>query len=222
MLCPGCRRDMDHVTVDGVLGVPVGVEVCRVCRAFWFVPFETVHLTAASTLKLFSLIADGASTPQQAFPTENYCPVCGMKLLLTHDRQRNTPFQYWRCDHEHGRFTPFVDFLREKDFIHPLSPAQIADLKQNIQEIHCTNCGAPIDLTHDSVCSHCGAPISMLDMNKMAELAKQSGKPAAAASVPQLTPATLIPEYRPPEFGSFNLVDLGLQTVADWLHSLIE
>lgn len=221
MLCPGCRIAMEHLTVEGVLGIPVEIDLCRKCRAFWFQPFETVHLTAASTVKLFSLIADQSAAAASPFPTTSYCPKCDALLLLTHDRQRNTPFQYWRCDRGDGRFTPFVDFLREKDFIHPLSPAEIAELRQNIQEIHCANCGGAIDLAHDSMCAHCGAPIAMLDMNKMAELAKQSGKPAAAASAQRFSP-TLIPEYRMPPSSNFSLVDLGLQVVADWLRDLIE
>src|SRR5437764_641337 len=105
-----------------------------------------------------------------AFPTSLHCPTCGVQLRLTHDRQRNTAFTYWRCDAGHGRFTPFVDFLREKDFIKPLSPQQLAELRRSVQTIHCANCGAPIDLTRDSTCGHCGAALSMLDLKKVAAL----------------------------------------------------
>jgi hypothetical protein len=213
---------MERLTVEGVLGRPVDVDVCRTCRAFWFEPFETVHLTAASTIQLFKIISEQPTAT--SFPTRSYCPKCDAPLLLTHDRQRNTAFTYWRCDHGHGRFTPFVDFLREKDFIHPLTPLEMAELRQKVQEIHCSNCGAPIDLAHDSTCSHCGSPIAMIDMNKVADLAHQSGKPAAAARVPP--PATmLIPaDYVSAGSTTFGgtLIDIGLDVISDWLMNLIE
>jgi len=193
---------MERLTLDAVLGAKVDVDVCTQCRAFWFEPFETLHLTPASTLRLFSLIASAG--PAGAFPTTSHCPTCGAALLLTHDRQRNTPFTYWRCDAGHGRFTPFVDFLREKDFIKPLSPQQIAELRKNVQTIHCANCGAPIDLTHDSVCAHCGAALSMLDMKKMAEMVNRP-----------MPPVLVLPPIR--EHAPESLIDLGLRAVAKWL-----
>src|ERR1043165_3260464 len=58
MLCPGCKTEMERLTVDAVLGAKLDVDVCTQCRAFCFEPFETIHLTPASTLRLFSLIAN--------------------------------------------------------------------------------------------------------------------------------------------------------------------
>src|SRR5260370_21391751 len=101
MLCPGCRTNMERMTVEGVLGRPVDVEICRRCRAFWFEPFETVHLTASSTVRLFTIISQQATGADATFPTVSYCPHCGAKLLLTHDPQRNTALQYWRGAHGH-------------------------------------------------------------------------------------------------------------------------
>ena len=60
--------------------------------------------------------------------------------------QRSTRFEYFRCPHDHGRLTTFFDFLKEKDFVRPLTPPQIAELRKNIQVVNCSNCGAPIDL----------------------------------------------------------------------------
>jgi uncharacterized protein with PIN domain len=203
MLCPGCKTEMERLTVDAVLGAKLDVDVCTQCRAFWFEPFETIHLTPASTLRLFSLIANAAGNAG-AFPASSHCPKCGAALRLTHDRQRNTPFTYWRCDNGHGRFTPFVDFLREKDFIKPLSPQQLNELRQTVQTIHCANCGAPIDLAHDSACAHCGAALSMLDMKKMAEVVSRP-----------MPPTLVLPPIR--EHAPETLIDLGLRAVAKWL-----
>ena len=44
----------------------------------------------------------------------------------------------------------FVNFLLEKDFVHPLSPEQLEELRQrHIQVISCSTCGAPVDLSAD-------------------------------------------------------------------------
>ena len=96
--------------------------------------------------------------------------------------QRRTRFQYWRCDNGHGRLITFMDFLREKDFVRPLTPQQLEELRQNIQTINCSNCGAAIDLVEDSVCAHCGAAVSMLDLQQMA---RTVGQLQASASGPQ-------------------------------------
>ena len=213
------------MTVDGVMGTSVDVHYCLQCRGFWFEPFQTLHLTRNSVLKLFAVITDpstGAATP---FPNVCYCPKCNGQLHLTHDRQRATAFQYWRCELEHGRFTSFVDFLREKDFIRPLSPQQITELRQNIQVINCSNCGAPIDLAKNSICEHCGSPLSMLDTKAMIEMAKGSVQPAApeAAHEPGQMAALLasraLINRGAGTSSSPSLVDLGLLMVARWLRS---
>ena len=61
--------------------------------------------------------------------------------------QRATRFSYLHCPNDHGRLTTFFDFLREKDFIRPLTAEQLQELRQNVQTVNCSNCGAPIDVT---------------------------------------------------------------------------
>jgi hypothetical protein len=227
MKCPGCGTAMREVTEDAVLGTTVDIALCSRCRAFWFEPFETIHLTPASTLKLFRFISEQTSSAgSSAFPTLSVCPVCGTRLLLTHDRQRNTPFEYWRCDRGHGRFTPYVEFLKEKDFIRPLSPQQMKELRENVQMVNCSNCGGAIDLTKGSVCPHCGSPISMLDIGKMVDVAKQvqTGQTTAAPpahlaqnQVAELLASSAISAQKRAETPPMSLVDLGLQSVSDWL-----
>ena len=82
-------------------------------------------------------------------------------------------FSYFRCPNNHGRLTTFFDFLKEKDFIRPLTPSQIAELRKNVQIINCSNCGGPIDLAKGSACAHCASPLSMLDMNQAERLVAQ-------------------------------------------------
>ena len=204
---------MQRLTLDATLGKTLDVDVCTQCRAFWFEPFETIHLTPASTLMLFSLIAKDAGA-SGAFPTVSHCPQCGQELRLTHDRQRNTPFTYYRCDAGHGRFTPFVDFLREKDFIKPLSPQQINELRQSVQTIHCGNCGAPIDLTRDSLCSHCGAALSMLDLSKVTRLPEAAATPTPTRPATRLNDADIGALFEFEDRSEMSLIDLGLRAVA--------
>src|SRR3954470_18917365 len=92
---------------------------------------------------------------------------------MTTDMQRETRFNYWRCPQEHGRFIRFFDFLREKNFIRSLSAREVTDLRQTMQNVNCSNCGAPIDLVGTSVCTHCGSAISMLDMKQGQQLLDQ-------------------------------------------------
>ena len=87
-----------------------------------------------------------------------------------HDMQRSARFEYRGCPDNHGRLITFFNFLREKNFIKPLSPAQMADLRANVQTVNCSNCGAPVDLARGINCSHCSSPLSMLDLNQAEDL----------------------------------------------------
>jgi len=179
MHCPGCATEMTEVALEGRLGATLEIDLCSACRTIWFDHFEELHLTPGATLKVFGVISEPAGRPTSPFPTALHCPRCHARLLLTHDLQRSTPFQYWRCDSGHGRLITFVDFLREKDFVRPLSPQQLEELRQSIQTINCSHCGAAINLVKDSVCAHCGSAVSMLDLQQMV---RTVGQLQAAAS----------------------------------------
>ena len=151
-------------------GGPVGINVCRPCQVFWFDTYESLQLSPGAILTLFKIIGEEAARGRPIAREAARCPRCPSRLLLTHDLQRNTHFQYWRCPNGHGRLVPFYDFLREKDFIKPLSPLQVAELRASIQSVDCSNCGAPIDLATSSQCAHCGTPLSMLDWHQAGRL----------------------------------------------------
>ncbi len=91
------------------------------------------------------------------------CPRCATRLALTQDLQRATHFSYYRCPFGHGRLSPFMQFLREKNFIRPVSGAELASLKAKVCMIQCSNCGAPVDLKNEIACAYCHTPISILD-----------------------------------------------------------
>lgn len=169
--------------VAGQLGRSVTVDLCGPCQAIWFDPRESLQLTPGATLMLFRLIGEHVARPQALTADTAKCPRCQARLRRTQDMQRATRFEYLRCPHNHGRLTTFFDFLKEKDFIRPLTGSQIAELRQNIQLVNCSNCGAPIDLARRSDCGHCGSPLSMLDMQQAEALvtrlreADRAGKP---------------------------------------------
>ena len=157
---------MSEQALDGQLGTHVKIDLCLSCQAFWFDGYESLKLTPASVLKLFQLIGDQPASKPVALSDRSACPRCQMRLVPTHDLQRNTKFEYLRCPARHGRLTSFYNFLREKDFIRPLSAGQIEELRRNVHNINCANCGASIDLAAGTACSHCGSPLSMLDMKQ--------------------------------------------------------
>lgn len=160
-------------TVQGQLGRAVTIDLCASCQAIWFDPRESLQLTPGATLMLFRVIGEHVAKPQVLESGTAKCPRCKTRLRRTQDMQRATRFAYYRCPNDHGRLTTFFDFLKEKDFVRPLTLAQIAKLRESIQVVNCSNCGAPIDLAKTSDCGHCGSPLSMLDMNQAETLVGQ-------------------------------------------------
>ncbi|MGE3512673.1 MAG: zf-TFIIB domain-containing protein [Vicinamibacterales bacterium] len=173
MLCPSCQTDMMACTLSGHSGRDVQIDICTACQLFWFDRHESLQLSPAGTLQLFRTIGEHVPARRQPLATVTKCPRCGSRLVPTRDRQRNVPFQYRRCPHDHGRLTPFFDFLREKHFIRPIDPAQLAELRRAVQSVNCSNCGAPINLAHQSACAHCGSPLTMLDVKAAGDLIDQ-------------------------------------------------
>jgi hypothetical protein len=234
--CPGCATEMTDLTLDARLGGQLTFDVCATCQAFWFDQFESLKLSPGSTLKLMKFIGENASLVKPPLPDILRCPRCTTRLVLAHDMQRNMRFSYWRCDNEDGKFIGFFEFLKEKNFIHPLSPQEIEQLRQNIQIVNCSNCGAPIDLEHDSACTFCHSPISMLDMKQPQQLLEElkqaaEPRPLDPALPLKLSMAKLEAEtsLHPFEGGqewwsdarSSGLVQAGLNAVAGWLDKLV-
>jgi hypothetical protein len=226
--CPGCAAATHTLALESRIGRTITVDACTNCGVLWFDDLESPQLSPGSILTLFQLIGDGAATPRPARPTVLRCPRCDRHLLLTHDRQRQTPFDYWRCDAEHGRLITFYNFLREKDFIRPLTLAQLAELRDNLQTVRCSSCGAPIDVTKTSACTHCGTPLSLLDMHQAARLLEDLKQAAAPKPIDPSLPFDLMRAARESEAnstfggnedwwkeaGSTGLVEAGLGALA--------
>jgi hypothetical protein len=175
---------MEEQTFDAHLGRAVGIDICFSCHVFWFDARESISLTPGATLALFRLMGDRIAEAPVTHRDTARCPRCRTPLRRTSDMQRATRFEYWRCPHDHGRLTTFFDFLREKDFIRPLTPQQVAELRQYVQTVNCSNCGAAVNVTTGAACAHCGSPLSMLDLQQAERLIAQLQKAEARAPTP--------------------------------------
>jgi hypothetical protein len=211
---------METMTLAANVTAPLDIDVCADCQAFWFDKYESLKLAPASTLTLMKFIGEHTARAKELNSEQLRCPRCTALLKATTDMQRETKFNYWRCPQEHGRFIRFFDFLREKNFIRSLSGREVNELRQTMQTINCSNCGAPIDLAGSSACSHCGSPISMLDMKQGQQLLAQLKN--AADGVRPVEPATLLefaeshPDWQN-EVHASGLVQAGLSALARWL-----
>ena len=172
IVCPGCSLPMSELSLDAHYGRTVSLDLCHGCGAFWFDVNESLALTPGAILKLFAVIAERHQErrPPAGSPR---CPRCRRTLALTSDMQRNVHFTYWRCPAEHGRFITFAEFLREKNFVRPLSGPELDQLKASVKMIHCSSCGAAIDLEHTSTCGYCRAPVSVLDAKQLETVVAQ-------------------------------------------------
>jgi len=151
----------------------VTVDLCNACQALWFDALESLHLSPVGTLALFRAIHEARPETRRALPSRVSCPRCDTSLTLTQDLQRTTRFSYYRCRHGHGRFTPFFQFLREKDFVRPVPPDELERLKKLVRIIRCSSCGAPVDLERATACGHCRAPIVVLDPDAVTKAIRQ-------------------------------------------------
>jgi DNA-directed RNA polymerase subunit RPC12/RpoP len=225
---------MAELTLDGHSGTTVTVDLCEVCQAFWFDAYESLQVSPGSTLKLFTRIGELSKATKPSISPVLRCPRCQSHLLPTHDRQRDTPFEYWRCDHGHGRFITAFNFLREKNFIKPLSATELDELRRNVQTVNCSNCGGPVDVTKGSACPHCGSPLSIVDMKQAQMLVAQLRDAATPKPIDPLLPLNLAKARREVEeaFASFDhpndaawwrdasstgLVEAGFAALSKWL-----
>jgi hypothetical protein len=163
LICPGCGRAMRSLALARDPLTPLSLNVCDDCQALWLDATESQQLTPGAVITLFRAIGSSRPTRRDAYPALLPCPRCTTPLSLTQDMQHTTRFTYYRCRYGHGRFTPYVQFLREKNFIRPLDPGELARLRAVVATVRCVSCGAPVPLDRAAVCPYCGAPVMLLD-----------------------------------------------------------
>ena len=191
MTCSNCGKEMTTWALHGRWNTPLTADVCTACQAFWFDQHESLKLSPASTLQLMKFIGEHSSAPKPTLSGVLQCPRCQGRLSLAHDMVRNMHFTYWTCASGHGQFIGFFEFLKEKNFIRALSPQEIHQLKQNVQTVRCSNCGAPIDLQSNSDCPYCHSAISILDMKQQQQMLAQLKEAAEPKAVDPTLPLKL-------------------------------
>ena len=140
----------------------IEIDLCFACRGIWFDHYESTQLAPGAVIELFGMIHAHAAGPRP-LGDRLPCPRCTRALALTHDIQRSTRITYYRCASGDGRFTTFYQFLREKQFVREMTPAEVERLKAQLAQVRCSSCGAPIDLARDAQCRYCHMPLAILD-----------------------------------------------------------
>lgn len=177
---------MDHEALEGVYGPEIEVDLCFACHLLWFDKRESIHLTPRGTMDLFKVLHEHRDDPRHALGGRTVCPRCGVRLSLRRDIGKGGRFSYHACPAGHGRLTPFSEFLKEKQFVRELNPAEQSRLKAEVKRVQCSSCGAPVDVSKGFSCQHCGSALAVLDAEAVEKTLKQlagadaqrSGEPA--------------------------------------------
>ena len=184
MDCPNCKGEMKSQSFDRHLAGDVSVDLCFPCHLIWFDRAESLQLAPAGVLELFKLIHRHERSGRHPLHERFGCPRCGAKLRRTEDVSKGGRFRYFRCAQNHGRLTPFFDFLREKQFVRALTRGELARVRAEVRQVQCSGCGAPIDLGKDTRCPHCAAPLAILD----ADAVEKAVRAWSAAGKSRATP----------------------------------
>jgi hypothetical protein len=139
---------------ESVSGGMVDLDICFSCQGIWFEPQENLKLTPPALVELFRLLHEHRDEPRQALPQSLLCPHCSRSLTQGFDVVRSGRYTTYRCPQRDGRFSTFSSFMIEKGFVRLLTRPEIDDIARRVAVIHCTACGAPVDLRRDQVCPH--------------------------------------------------------------------
>lgn len=161
--CPSCRAVMTRLSLPAKLHGTVELDLCFPCQGIWFDGFESHQIAPGGVIELFKLIHAHREDHRLPLAGALHCPRCEEKLLASGDVVKSGRFTYHRCPQNEGRFTVFGQFMIEKGFVCQLTPLEITSLAARVQVVHCSGCGAPVDIRHDAACTHCRAPIAILD-----------------------------------------------------------
>jgi Zn-finger nucleic acid-binding protein len=158
---------MREATFEGHHGRTVTLDLCAGCNGIWFDGMESHQLTPGATLALFKAMGAAVAEANRPLSPRKGCPRCRVVLVREVDKQRSTTFEAFRCPTGHGRYLTFSAFLRSKNFVRDLTPAEIDELRRHVQSVKCTGCGAAVDVRERSACSFCQAPIAIIDPDQL-------------------------------------------------------
>lgn len=163
MNCPNCTAPMDRFGMEGVYGPEIEVDLCFACHVLWLDKRESLQLSPRGTLDLFKVLHEHRDDPRHSLASRIECPRCSRRLSLSQDIGKAGRFSYYECPARDGRLTPFSEFLKEKQFVRALNPAEQNRLRAEVKSVQCSRCGAPVELTSGFDCGHCGAGLTVLD-----------------------------------------------------------
>lgn len=196
--CPSCLAPMDKLSLSSVNGGEILLDLCFPCQGMWFDPQENLKLAPASVVELFRILHARQNETRQALAPRMACPHCKHALVQGFDVVKSGRYITYRCPQRHGRFSTFSSFMIEKGFVRQLTPAEIDDMARRVAVIHCTSCGAPVDLRKDHACPHCRSAFSLLDPKAvekaLAGYAKAVNDKDGAAKAPDLADALIMLE----------------------------
>lgn len=158
---------MREASFDGHHGRQVALDLCAGCNGIWFDGMESHQLTPGATLALFKQMGEAVAEANRPLGERKQCPRCQALLIGELDKQRTTTFEAFRCPKGHGRYMTFGAFLRAKNFMRDLTPAEMTELRRHVQSVKCTGCGAAVDVRTASACTFCRAPIAMIDPDQL-------------------------------------------------------
>ncbi|GAB4402502.1 MAG: hypothetical protein OHK0048_20420 [Rhodoferax sp.] len=185
---------MQSHQLPGVRGATVEIDVCFECQGLWFDAQENLKLSAEAVVTLFRLMHAHRDAPRLALAPRLACPRCQRELAQGFDVVKSGRYITHRCPQRHGRFSVFASFMIEKGFVRQLSGQEIKDLAQRLQVVHCSNCGAPVDLRQHHACPYCKAAFSLLDPQAVERALHgyaRAAQQASAVDAPSLADALI-------------------------------
>ncbi|MBL8519235.1 MAG: zf-TFIIB domain-containing protein [Betaproteobacteria bacterium] len=189
--CPNCAAPMQRHAFASLEVKPLEIDVCHACHAIWFDAHESARLAADGVVDLFRLIHAQGGAATARIGTKLACARCRSPLELTNDIARQNRFSYHRCPQGHGRFTSFLHFLREKQFVRDLTVGERQKLAAHVRQVKCSSCSGPIDIAQHAACTYCGAAVSVLDkeatqkaLDHYLQERKRQGQPLPVAHHP--------------------------------------
>ena len=195
--CPSCRNTMALHAFASVSGGTVELDMCFACQGIWFEPQENLKLTPAALVELFRLLHDQREAQRLPLSAKLSCPHCTRTLAQGFDVVRSGRYITYRCPNREGRFSTFSSFMIEKGFVRLLTRPEIDDIARRVAVIHCTACGAPVDLRKDHACPHCRSALSLLARKAVEQALQGYAKAATDAQgvkVPDLADALVMLE----------------------------
>lgn len=161
----------------------VEIDFCFGCQGIWFDSLENQRLAPEAIATVFKEIHAHRDAPRQPLSVKLGCASCRSTLVQGFDIVRSGRYITHRCPNRHGRFSSFASFMIEKGFVRQLTRPEIEDIARKVGVIHCSSCGAPVDLKREDACSHCRSALSLLDPQAV-EKAMQTYAHAASTKAP--------------------------------------